>query len=300
MRDVAVFYPGEMGCAVAKVFVAAGWKVCTHLWGPSLGCRGAAEAAAIADLGSLEEALAAVDLVVSLVPPAAAVESAEKVAEAARRTGRRPLYLDANSVAPATVAAVAAVCAAAGLDCLDGSFVGSAAELGRRTRLYLSGPRAGELAAAMPEAFHTTALGVDVGAASAFKLAFAGFNKGLVALFLEVMGAGVAAGRPDELLRCLREFYPGTLETLERLLPSYPQHAARRAEEMDELARWLSSEGRQAACAEAAGDVLRRAAAVGLDGERRWTFAEALAAFVAAEPVGAEPGGDDDSAASKP
>ena len=293
-RKAAILYPGEMGCAVAKAFVAAGWDVCTHLWGPSLVCRADAEAAGITDLASLEDALAAADLVISLVPPAVAAETAEKTAEATRRSGRRPLYLDANSVAPATMAAVAAACAAADLDCLDGSFIGSAADLGRRTRLYLSGPRADELAAVLPEVFRATALGTEVGAASAFKLAFAGFNKGLVALFLDVMGAGAVTGRPDELLGCLREFYPGTVETLERLLPSYPLHAARRADEMDELAQWLASEGRSPACAEAARDGLRRAAVAGLDGSRRWTFAEALAAFLEASPD------DDGSATSKP
>jgi 3-hydroxyisobutyrate dehydrogenase-like beta-hydroxyacid dehydrogenase len=283
MRSAAVLYPGEMGCAVAKVLVAAGWSVGTHLWGPSLVCRADAEAAGIADLASLDEAVGTSDLVVSLVPPAVALETAEAVAGAARRSGRRPLlYLDANSVAPATVAAIAATLAGAGLDCVDGAFVGSAAELGGRTRLYLSGPRAGELAAALPEALHAAGLGVETGAASGFKLAFAGFNKGLVALFIEVVEAAGAAGERDELLACLRAFYPGTVETLDRLLPSYPRHAARRADELDELAGWLASEGADDAWAIAARDVLRRVAALGLDGARSWTSAEVLAALTAA------------------
>ena len=247
-------------------------------------CRADAEAAGIADLASLDEAVGTCDLVVSLVPPAVALETAEAVAGAARRSGRRPLYLDANTVAPATMTAIAATLAGAGLDCVDGAFVGSAAELAGRTRLYLSGPRAGELAAALPEALHATALGVETGAASALKLAFAGFNKGLVALFIEVVAAAGAAGERDELLACLRAFYPGTVETLDRLLPSYPRHAARRADELDELARWLSCEGGDAAWATAARDVLRRVAALGLDGTREWTGAEVLAALATARP----------------
>jgi len=298
MRSAAVLYPGEMGCAVAKVLVAAGWSVCTHLWGPSLTCRGDAEAAAITNLGSLDEAVRSCEVVISLVPPAAAVDTAKAAADAARRSGRHLLYLDANSIGPSTMAAVAAACDDAGLDCLDGSFIGSAADLGRRTRLYLSGARASEIAAIMPETFRATALGPKIGAASSFKLAFAGFNKGLVALFLDVLEAGAAAGRPDELLQCLREFYPGTMETLERLLPSYPLHAGRRAEEMDELAQWLASEGRPSPCAEAARDVLRRAAALGLDGARKWTFVEAVEAYVGGEQAGAEMG--DDGPSSKP
>src|SRR5450756_1849957 len=287
MRSAAVLYPGEMGCAVAKVLVSGGWAVCSHLAGPSLVCRGDAQAAAIADRGSLDEAIGTSDLVVSLVPPAAALEVAAATAAAARRSGRRPLYLDANSVAPATVAAVAATLAGAGLDCVDGAFVGAAAELGGRTRLYLSGPRAGEFAVALPEALHARCLGPEIGGASALKLSFAGFNKGLVALFLEVMEAGGAAGERDELLACLRAFYPGTVKTLERLLPSYSRHAARRADELDELAHWLASEERDAAWATMARDVLRRVAALGLDDSHDWTFAEVLAACAAAGPPSA-------------
>lgn len=284
MPSAAVLYPGEMGCATARVLVAAGWDVCTHLWGPSLICRGDAEAAAIVNLGSLDEAVAASDVVVSLVPPAAALETAQAVSGAARQSGRQPLFLDANSVAPATMSAIATTLEGAELDCVDGAFVGSAAELGGRTRLYLSGSRAGELAAALPEAFQARNIGPRVGDASALKLAFAGFNKGLVALFVEVMEAGGAAGERDELLACLRAFYPGTVETLERLLPSYPRHAARRADELDELARWLASEERDAAWATTARDVLRRIAALGLDETREWSFAEVLAACTVRPP----------------
>jgi 3-hydroxyisobutyrate dehydrogenase-like beta-hydroxyacid dehydrogenase len=273
-----------MGSAVARALIAGGWTVCSHLEGRSAASHSAAEAAGIRPLGSLAEVLETVNLVISLVPPAAAEEVARAVAAAARDKGRRPLYVDLNSVAPATVKSVADALAASGLECADGAFVGSAADLGGRTRLYLSGPRVDELVETLPEALHATQLGLEVGAASAFKLAFAGFNKGLVALFLEVMGAAEATGKPEELLACLRAFYPGTIETLERLLPSYPKHAARRADELDELAQWLASEGHDPACAEAARDVLSRYAALGLDGERRWTFTEALAAWFPSAP----------------
>jgi 3-hydroxyisobutyrate dehydrogenase-like beta-hydroxyacid dehydrogenase len=297
--SAAILYPGEMGCAVGKVLVADGWSVCTHLNGPSLVCHGDAEAAAIVDRASLEEAVERSDVIVSLVPPAAAVEVAEAAAEAARSCRRAPLYLDANSVSPETVIAVAAAVAAAGLDCVDGAFVGSAAELGGRTRLYVSGPRSEELAAIMPRPFHAESLGAEVGGASGLKLAFAGFNKGLVALFFEVMAAGEAAGDPGMLLACLRAFYPGTVETLERLVPSYPRHAERRADELGELARWMTGQGRDAAWATAARDVLRRLAALDLDASREWTLAEVLAAWTAASAP--RPGHQaDDDADAKP
>jgi hypothetical protein len=89
------------------------------------------------------------------------------------------------------------------------------------------------------------------------------------------------------------------METLDRLLPSYPRHAARRADELDELARWLASEQRNDAWATTARDVLRRVAALGLDERRDWTVAEVLAACAAVglPPSGRRKGG---RASSKP
>lgn len=289
MPDAAVLYPGEMGCAVARLLVGAGWRVVTHLWGPSLVCRADAEAAGVVDLASLDDAVAASDVVIALVPPSAALSTAEVAAAAARRRTRRPLYLDGNSVSPGTMAAVATACESSGLDCVDGSFIGSAADLGGRTRLYLSGPRADELAALLPAALHVRAAGPEVGSASALKLAFAGFNKGLVALFLAVVDAGIVAGEPDELLDCLRAFYPGTIETLERLLPTYPRHVARRAEELDELAGWLTRNGSDAGWATAARDVLERLAALGLEARPGWTFADVLEAWTSRRPPSGAP-----------
>ncbi|HEY5388482.1 MAG TPA: DUF1932 domain-containing protein, partial [Thermoleophilia bacterium] len=82
-----------------------------------------------------------------------------------------------------------------------------------------------------------------------------------------------------------------------RLLPSYPRHAARRADELDELAHWLGSAERDAAWATAARDVLRRVAALGLDGTHDWTFAEVLAAYAPSLPplAGHEDGGPADA-----
>ena len=276
-RTAAILYPGEMGCAVARVLGGDGWELVTHLDGPSLAVCDDAADARVRDLDSLPEALEAVDLVISLVPPSAALATAFAVSRAADGAAR-PLYLDANSVAPATAKEVAVAVGRAGMDCVDGAFVGSAAHLGTRTRLYLSGPAAEDLAAALPEALGARCLSSEIGDASALKLAFAGFNKALVALFLSVMAAGEAAGQRRELAECLSDFYPGTMETLQRLVPSYPRHAARRADEMAELAAWQRSEGLETAMASAAEIVFRRFAALGLDVDAAWRFEDVIEA----------------------
>ncbi len=229
-----------MGSAVGRALVDGGWTVVACLDGRSARTASAAAEAGIMPAATLEAAIAAADVVVSLVPQTAVVETATAFAAAVSVTDRRPIYLDANSVSPETMAEVRAAVEGAGCDCVDGAFLGSAKALGQRTTLYLSGPRAEELSTLLGDALKCVVLGREVGAASAFKLAFAGFNKGLVALFLEVMAAADRLGQRDDLLDCLRAFYPGTVETVARLLPSYPRHAARRAEEMDELARCVA------------------------------------------------------------
>ena len=189
------------------------------------------------------------------------------------------------------MAEVRAAVEGAGCDCVDGAFLGSAKALGQRTTLYLSGARAEELAGLLGDALKWVVLSGDVGAASAFKLAFAGFNKGLVALFLEVMAAAAGLGQRDELLGCLREFYPGTVETVERLLPSYPRHAARRADEMDELVASMRAQGSEAPMAAGAGVVLARFAALGLDADADWDLDAVLDACARAGFLGGDAGG---------
>ncbi|HJW74303.1 MAG TPA: DUF1932 domain-containing protein [Thermoleophilia bacterium] len=265
MRTAAILYPGEMGSAVGAMLVDDGWTVSACVVDRSDRTRKGARDAGIALVPTLTEAVAASELVMSLVPQDAVLETAREFAAAVRGRGdRRPVYLDANSVAPERVARVASLVSEAGGDAVDGAFVGSSRALGQKTALYLSGTRAAEVAAALPASLRAKVVGGEVGSASAFKLAFAGFNKGLVALFLETAAAGDAVGRRAELLECLREFYPGTVETVERLLPSYPRHARRRAQEMHELAEWLTESGREALMSCAAETVLERFAALGL------------------------------------
>ena len=67
------------------------------------------------------------------------------------------------------------------------------------------------------------------------KMLMAGMSKGLVALFLEMSVAARQLGLLDELLAGYRAYYPGVMTVLDRLVPTYPRHAARRGEEMNQL-----------------------------------------------------------------
>jgi 3-hydroxyisobutyrate dehydrogenase-like beta-hydroxyacid dehydrogenase len=289
-KTAAILYPGDMGSAVGAALRQRDWEVVSCLERRSARTRAAAHAAGIAMDGSLQEAITQADLVISLVPQAAAIPTAKDFAEAVAGSDRRPVYIDANSVSPATMREVCAVVEQAGCPCIDGVFVGQAAMLANRTRLYLSGERADEVAARLADALRVASLGPTIGLASAFKLASTGFSKGLVSLFLEMLAGAERVGLRDELLRCLRGFYPGTVETVERLLPTYPRHLPRRVAETDEYRKWLGEVSQLGAMVAGTQAVLERFAALGLDEQRTWTAAEVIDAclerdFLAADPA---------------
>ena len=77
------------------------------------------------------------------VPPGLGDGVARLVAAA----GFGGLYVDANAIAPGTARAVGRIVAAAGADFVDGGIIGPPPRHSGTTRLYLAGPRAGEVAA---------------------------------------------------------------------------------------------------------------------------------------------------------
>jgi 3-hydroxyisobutyrate dehydrogenase-like beta-hydroxyacid dehydrogenase len=264
---VGIVSLGEMGAAVARRLTAAGDRVVTCDRGRSsrtIETAGHVGAEVAPDLSVVARESA---VVLSVVPQDAALEVARDFAGASVDDGVRPLYIDANSLSPATMGEIAGVLASAGWDCVDGAFVGNAAALGEKTTLYLSGSRAGEAARLLARALTVRVLGGEVGAASAFKLSIYGFNKGLVALFLEMMAAADRLGLRGELMDCLRDFYPGSVATVERLLPTYPRHARRRAAEMAEVIAWLGEIGQSADMAQGTRAVIENVASLGLPAE---------------------------------
>ena len=67
------------------------------------------------------------------------------------------------------------------------------------------------------------------------KMLLAGISKGTCGLFLEL---AVLADRREmlpELIEATNRIYPGIGQLVERMLPTYAVHAARRADEMREL-----------------------------------------------------------------
>ncbi len=282
MNQAGMFYTGEMGTALSRKLMDAGFKVLSCASGRSERTRINAMNNGITLSENIEEVIGESGWIFCLVPPHHAIEVAERVTGAMDRTGKHPVYVDCNSVGPGTMRKIESVIKRCGGELLDGVFMGGASMIESKTILYLSGERAGELARLLEKALRVIPLGKEIGEASAFKMCFSGFNKGLVALFLEMVTAADRIGERERLVQSLEDFYPGTVETVRRLLPTYPIHCERRVQEMEELVSFLRGQGQVPAISAGIRSVLESFGKIFLDPtggegkERRWTIDEIL------------------------
>lgn len=265
-----MLYPGAVGKAIADALAPFEQGCLSCLVGRGTRTRENAERANIRALGSMEEIVAEADLVISVVPPAAAHDVARRYAAALMCLSprhdceRAPLFLDANSISPATAAAIDATIAEAGGRFVDGVFLGPAAPFNRLTTLMLSGTEAPAVARILSQAVAVRIAGARIGQASAVKMAMALLTKAQIALFAELASAAAKAACLDVTLDVIKQIYPGTMEFLERSLPTYPMHIDRRVDEMREAESWLDELGETGAMTRAATLVLERLSAAGL------------------------------------
>lgn len=271
---VGLLHPGEMGAAMGALLVGAGHEVVWASRGRSPETRARAEAAGFSDLGSVEAVAAHAELLVSVCPPAAAVDVAREVA------GFAGLYLDANAVAPATARAVGRLVVDGGGRFVDGGIVGPPPLQPGTTRLYLSGPDAIEAS----EVWSSPLLETQVvsewpGAASALKLAYAAWTKGTAALLLAIRAAAGAEGIEEWLLDEWRTSQPDLAARSAGAARSALTKGWRWSGEMEEIAAMFESDGLPGGFHRAAAEIFARSPRDPVGGGEA---AEALAAVVAA------------------
>lgn len=243
-RTVAVVGTGDMGSAVGGALARAGYRVVTAGAGRSELSRRLATEAGIKDVGTLEAVVAQAQLVLSIVPPAAATTFAAEVVGAMRAAGTRPAFADCNAVAPATVLAIARALEATGAPFVDVGIVGRGPGAGReRTRFYVSGSARNEVLALSSAEIELVDLGGDIGKASAMKMAYAALNKGTDALLATVLLAAERLGVREPLMTELQFSQAEALERMEARVPFLGSTAKRFAPEMAEIARTYESVG---------------------------------------------------------
>src|ERR1700730_5052097 len=234
-NTIGILYPGEMGASFARLLSEVGFRVVTTVEGRSSRTHRLCHEAGLRVVDSLSEVLKHSDVVISLVSPGAALSVARNVAAHMGSSARNLLYVDANSVSPMTVAQISEVLRHVSVDFVDASIFGLASQLRQRGTLYLSGLRAKELSSQFRPLMRVKTVGDMPGQASALKMIVSGIPKGLSGLFLETMLFAQDMHLLNEEIEACDEIYPSIMEVIRRMLPTYPQHAGRRCEELREV-----------------------------------------------------------------
>ena len=270
---IGLLHPGEMGAAVAGCLTARGHQV---LWAPpgrSAATAGRAAAAGLSAAASLAELAARARLILSICPPHAAPDTARAVAGSPG--GFPGIFVDANAIFPGTAGQVRAIVEQAGASYVDGGIIGLPPG-GRAgsTRLYLSGPRAAEVR----DMFTGTVLDarvIDTGpgsaAASALKMAYAGWTKGAAALLLAVRALARAEGVEDALLAEWALSQPDLAGRSAGAAQSAAAKGWRWTGEMTEIAASMAAAGLPDGFHQAAADIFRRSGPAAASGTQRDT-----------------------------
>jgi 3-hydroxyisobutyrate dehydrogenase-like beta-hydroxyacid dehydrogenase len=239
IKTIAIQSPGDMGHGVGRVLAEGGYRVVSALEGRSERTRGLAKAAGIEDIGPLSALLDQADVVLSIMRPDRALGFVEELADMAREHTGRPLIVDLNAVAPATGRAAARAAEAAGLNFVDGGIIGGPPRPGSSytPRLYVSGPRAGELEVLNRAGLDFRVLGDGIGAGSAIKMCYAALTKGLTAIGIHSMVTARLEGVEEALMAELASSQENLLRHLERGLPDMCPKAYRWVGEMEEISK---------------------------------------------------------------
>ena len=234
MVTVGIVSPGAMGSAVGRALAAGGARVVATVEGRSARTERLADGIEL--LPSLDAVVAASEIVLSIVPPGAAVQVARDIADAAGRTGGGPLVADLNAVAPTTMATVAETLAGAGLAAVDGSISGPPPRPAGTTIVYLAGRAGRRGRRARWNGLEFVVVGETIGAASAVKMSTASFYKGQTALLAQALRSAAANGVLEVVLEDLRRNYPELVDNAPRILQSIAAKSGRYVAEMQEIA----------------------------------------------------------------
>jgi Domain of unknown function (DUF1932) len=207
---VGLLFPGDMGAVVGS---AVRGEVLWASDGRSEATRN--RAAAFTDVGSVPELVRSSEVVLSICPPAIA----EQVAQQVFAEGFDGIFVEANAISPERMRRIAAL----GTKIVDGSIIAAGG-----INLYLAGEGSEQVAKLFDDGeVEAIALDAPVGAASALKMAFGGWNKIGIALTGQAHEIARAYGVEDRLEA---EGVPADR------LPRVADRAWRWAPEMEEVA----------------------------------------------------------------
>ena len=205
-------------------------------------------------------------VILSVVTAASALEAAESLAA---DLAADHLYVDLNSVSPATKAQIAAVVGDGAGRFVEGSIMAPVSGADHRVPILLNGPAAPAVVNALsPYDMRLDVMSGAIGAAAAVKMCRSIVIKGLEALLLECTLAAREYGAADRVYDSLAETYPGIdwRKTASYMIGRVLEHGERRAREMEEVVKTLGTAGVEPLMAEATARVQDWEAAMRRDG----------------------------------
>ncbi len=286
LDTVAILMPGDMGHAVGRVLRENGHDVICALDGRGPHTKTLAGQAGLRDVVDLRAVVEQADLILSILPPAAALSLAQDVAGHMAATGKTPVYADCNAIAPETAKAVGQVISAAGAKFIDAGIIGTAPGVGAGPRFYVSGPDHARMLPLDGKGFQVIGMAGDIGQGSAIKMAYAGLTKGTWTLHTAVLLAAKQLGVMEVLLEEFAASQSGALKAMRAQVPFIPADSARWVGEMEEIAKAFADVDVTPGFHEGAADIFRVlertpfAYETRADMDRTRTLEDALAVYV--------------------
>jgi L-threonate 2-dehydrogenase len=266
-----------MGAAVGRRLSDNKVEVVTTLENRGPDSQGRAATAAMRPVRS--DQLVDSDFILSIVPPAAAVEFAQTMAPFLRSAPRKPVFVDCNAVSPDTAQRIASLIEPTGAPFVDAGIIGPPPRAGAAIQpsIYASGPAAPKFSVLREHGLDIRVLEGPVGAASALKMCYAGIQKGVTAVATAMTLAAARVGASAELQQELAQREPQYFTALTRKVPDMLPKAYRWVAEMQEISRFTEPDGASDIYAGAAEIYARVAKALAEGGPE----VEALRAFFA-------------------
>ena len=256
-EHVGFLHPGAMGISLAATARSVGHTVYWMSEGRSPATRARAEKHQLTEVRSMAELCERCSVIISVCPPHAAGEVAEKVLTC-RFEG---VFADVNAISPQHVQQIGTSTLNAGVDFVDGGVIGPPVREPSRTFLYLSGPRAETVAECFRGGpLEVEIIGNDIGKASALKMCFAAHTKGTTALLSAILAAAEQLGVRKELeAQWSRNGSDFAQKTVDRVTKNAVK-AWRFSGEMEEIASTFEEAGLPGGFHLAAADIYERIA----------------------------------------
>ncbi|KAK3988073.1 hypothetical protein QBC44DRAFT_351385 [Cladorrhinum sp. PSN332] len=256
---ISIISMGDMGAGIAKLLTSHNYAVLTNVTGRSEDTHARALSSS-ATLVTSDSLLLQADLILSIVPPSAAISTAQRILSAASFSSSSssppPTYIDLNAISPSTSRSISLLFSSSKsskITYLDGAILGPPPSINPTNNTWkspilpLSGPHPLPPSALTPELqalLNTKHVSSEIGKASALKMVFASLSKGYAALAIQSVVTAHRLGVLGQLQTCLTELQgEGATQKLEKTVTALPPKAGRWVREMEEIASTHRDDG---------------------------------------------------------